>query len=142
MSDELSEVNAELADLAESLGTPAFRRGTPQRERLDRRIEALSARQAELSQVTPKPAGWVYEGTGVTVSEWWADATTEERNVWLRQLGMRVVWRSHSEGKYTVVDEFRVDGDLTLDLDGEHALGPVWDVVQMMLSEGVPDSNA
>lgn len=141
VSDELSEVNAELGDLAESLGTPGFRRGTPQRERLDRRIEALSARQAELSQVTPKPAGWVYEGTGVTVREWWDDATTEERNVWLRQLGMRVVWRSHSEGKYTVVDEFRVDGDLTLDLDGEHALGPVWDVVQMMLSELPPDES-
>lgn len=141
VSDELGEVNAELADLAESLGTPGFRRGTPQRETLDRRIEALSVRQAELSQVTPKPAGWVYEGTGVTVQEWWEDATTEERNVWLRQLGMRVVYRSHTEGTRTVVDEFRIDGDLTLDLDAEHALGPVWDVVQMMLSELPSDQS-
>lgn len=111
-SSELDEVNASLADLVDSLGAPAFRRGTPQRAKLDARIEALSARQDELSSLAAQPAGWTYESTGTLVKDWWASSSLEERNVWLRQMGFRVVWASHSEGTKTVVDKFEVSGSV------------------------------
>lgn len=111
-TSELAEVNDTLADLAESLGTPGFRRGTPQRAKLDARIAALSERQAELSSKASEPAGWTYEATDELVKEWWNDATTEERNIWLRSLGIRVVWSSHSEGTKTVVDSFVMTGSV------------------------------
>ncbi|SHW64349.1 phage Integrase [Mycobacteroides abscessus subsp. abscessus] len=111
-SPELAEVNATLADLTDQLGTPAFRRGTPQRARLDARIEALTTRQAELSSKPTHPAGWTYEPTDDLVKDWWASASIEERNVWLRQMGFRVVWRSHSEGTRTVVDDFKMSGSV------------------------------
>lgn len=109
-SSDLAEVNAALADLTDQLGTPAFRRGTPQRARLDAKIDALATRQAELSSKPTQLAGWAYEATDELVIEWWATATNEERNVWLRQMDIRVQWRSHSEGTRTVVDEFKMSG--------------------------------
>ncbi|ETB33770.1 recombinase family protein [Mycobacterium avium] len=115
-SSELGEVNATLADLTDQVGTPAFRRGTPQRARLDARIEALTTRQDELSAAPSQPSGWTYEPTDDLVKDWWASASIEERNVWLRQMGFRVVWRSHSEGTKTVVDDFKMSGSVA-DLD-------------------------
>ena len=53
----------------------------------------------------------------------------EAKNVWLRQSGFRVVWRSHANGTRTVVDEFRLDGDLTMDLDADAVFGPILDIV-------------
>jgi site-specific DNA recombinase len=50
----------------------------------------------------------------------------------LRQMGFRVVWRSHSEGTRTVVDDFRLDGDLTMDLDADWLFGPMADVVSVL----------
>lgn len=128
-SSELQEVNDLLADLTDQIGVGQFKRGTPQRARLDRRIAALSARQAELSATPSEPAGWRYEPTGELFSEWWEASDTEARNVWLRQMGFRAVWRSHSEGTRTVVDEFRLDGDLTMDLDADWLFGPMADIV-------------
>jgi site-specific DNA recombinase len=128
-TDELTEVNNTLADIADQLGTPAFRRGTPQRARLDARIAALSARQAELSSTPTEPAGWRYEPTGELFSDWWEASDNEARNVWLRQMDFRVVWKSHSEGTRTVVDDFRLDGDLTMDLDADWLFGPMADIV-------------
>lgn len=138
-TDELAEVNATLEDLADSIGKPGFTRGTPQRARLDARIEALSVRQAELSAAPTQSAGWRYEPTGVTVAEWWHNATLEERNVWLRQYGFRAVWRSHSEGTRTVVDEFKLDGDLTMDLDADVLFGPMVDIMTALRDADLPD---
>jgi site-specific DNA recombinase len=59
---ELAELDATLADLTDQLGTGVFTRGTPQRARLDARIAALAARQAELSAEAVKPAGWTWKG--------------------------------------------------------------------------------
>ena len=124
-TSELGEINDLLADLTDQLGTPAFKRGTPQRAKLDARIAALSARQDQLSSAPSEPAGWRYEGTGETVAEWWRQATTEERNIWLRSVGLRATWRSHTEGGNakgtggrTVLDDFAVDlGAPDLDAD-------------------------
>ncbi|WP_084021679.1 recombinase family protein [Mycobacterium avium] len=100
-SSELQEVNDLLADLTDQIGVGNFKRGTPQRKRLDERIAALTTRQAELAATPTEPAGWRYEPTGELFSEWWEASDTQARNVWLRQMGFRVVWRSHSEGTRT-----------------------------------------
>jgi site-specific DNA recombinase len=131
-TDELSDVNETLADLTDQLGTGMFKRGTPQRAKLDRRIAALSGRQAELSSTPSEPAGWRYEPTGELFSDWWEAQDTEARNVWLRQMNFRVVWKSHTEGSRTLVDEFRLDGDLTMDLDADALFGPMVDLVKAM----------
>lgn len=132
-TDELAEVNETLADLADQLGTGAFKRGTPQRERLDKRIAALSARQAELSSTPTQPAGWLYEGTGELFSEWWEDQDTEARNIWLRSMDFRFVWTSHTgDNGRIVLDTFELDGDLTMDLDADTLLGPVADIVRAL----------
>jgi len=129
-TDELSEVNETLADLTDQRGTGMFKRGTPQRAKLDQRIAALSVRQAELSSTPGEPAGWRYEPTGELFSDWWEAQDTEARNVWLRQMNFRVVWKSHTEGSRTVVDEFRLDGDLTMDLEAGALFGPMVDLVK------------
>ncbi|MGU3651198.1 recombinase family protein [Mycolicibacterium sp. A43C] len=131
-TSELDEVNETLADLADQLGTPAFKRGTPQRERLDKRIAALTERQAELASMPAQPAGWRYEPTGELFSEWWEEQDTEARNVWLRQMGFRVVWTSHTEGSRTVVDTFELDGELTMDLDADQLFGWLGNFVNLM----------
>lgn len=132
-TDELTEVNDMLEDLVDQLGTGVFKRGTPQRERLDQRIAALTERQAELSASPRVEPGWVYEGTGETLADWWADASDQDKNIWLRQYGFRYEWVSHSgDNGRIVVDEFKQVGDLTMDLDADTLLGPVWDIVSAM----------
>ena len=131
-TDELSDVNETLADLTDQLGTGMFKRGTPQRAKLDKRIAALSARQSELSFIPSEPAGWRYEPTGELFCDWWEAQTIEARNVWLRQMNFRVVWKSHTEGSRTLVDEFRLDGDLTMDLDADALFGPMVNLVKAM----------
>ncbi|MGV0070033.1 recombinase family protein [Mycobacterium colombiense] len=132
---ELDEVNEVLADLTDQLGTGVFKRGTPQRAKLDQRIAALSERQAELTAMPSEPAGWRFEPTGELFSDWWESQDTEARNVWLRQMGFRVVWTSHTEGSRTVVDDFKLDGDLTMNLDADQLFGPLGDVINL-LSQG------
>ncbi|MFC3244196.1 hypothetical protein ACFOJ6_19945 [Gordonia humi] len=93
-------------------GYRAFKRGTPQRERLDKRIASLTERQADLSATPNEPAGRRYEPTGELFADWWADQDIEAKNIWLRQMNFRVVWKSHTKGSRTIVDEFELDGDL------------------------------
>ncbi|WP_235629825.1 hypothetical protein [Mycolicibacterium novocastrense] len=125
-------MNEALADLTEQLGTRVFKRGTPQRAKLDQRIAALSERQAELAAMPNEPAGWRFEPTGELFSDWWEAPDTEARNVRLRQMGFRVVWTSHTEGSRTVFDDFRLDGDLTMNLDADQLFGPLRDVIKML----------
>lgn len=131
-TSELDEVNEVLSDLTDQLGTGVFKRGTPQRGKLDQRIAALSARQAELASSPSEPAGWRFEPTGQLFSDWWETQDTEGRNVWLRQMNFRVVWTSHTEGNRTVVDDFTLDGDLMMNLDADHLFGPLGDVINLM----------
>ncbi|MBI3217854.1 MAG: recombinase family protein [Mycobacterium sp.] len=139
-TSELDEINELLSDLTGQLGTGAFKRGTPQRERLDKRIHALTERQGELSSVPVEPAGWVYEPTGELFSDWWEEQDTEARNVWLRQMGFRIVWTSHQgDNGRTVLDAFELDGDLTMDLDADQLFGPLGDLMKLMTD---PDAIA
>lgn len=95
---ELAEVDELLEDLTDQLGTGAFKRGTAQRERLDARIKALTKRQEELRSKPVAEPGWRYEGTGETVRAWWERSDNATRTAWLREHGVRVAWRSHTEG--------------------------------------------
>lgn len=106
---ELAEVDELLADLTDQLGTGQFRRGTPQRTRLDARIAALTERQEELRSKPVEEPRWQYEGTGETVAEWWERSDPSTRNAWLRDAGVRVTWTSHTDGGRTTVDEFAID---------------------------------
>lgn len=63
-TDELGEIDELLPDLTDQLGASMFKRGIPQRDRLDARIQSLTTRQAELSSTSSEPAGWRYEPTG------------------------------------------------------------------------------
>ncbi|WP_223291308.1 recombinase family protein [Gordonia malaquae] len=121
---ELDEVREMLADLAEQIGTPAFRRGTPGRERMDARIKALSIRQQELEAMPVEQAGWRYEGTGQTLGEWWAEQDDSARNLWLRQSGIRASWTSHTVNGRTVRDSWVIDMGKP-DLDAEELPGMV-----------------
>lgn len=88
-SAELAEINIELADLADQLGSPAFRKGTPQRDRLDARIEALATRQATLDAEATVPSGWTWMPTGEKFGDWWEQQDVTARNVWLRSMNVR-----------------------------------------------------
>ena len=89
-ADELAELDELLADLTDQLGTGHFRRGTPQRERLDERIRLLADKRAELASQPTKPSGWHWVSTGEMFGPWWAEQTVEARNAWLRSAGVRV----------------------------------------------------
>jgi site-specific DNA recombinase len=89
-SAELDEVDAVLADLAGQIGVGPYRAGTPQRLRLNERIEALAKRQAALSSDVARPAGWVWVGTGEKFGDWWAAQDITAKNVWLREMGVRL----------------------------------------------------
>ncbi|HNP58624.1 MAG TPA: recombinase family protein [Gordonia sp. (in: high G+C Gram-positive bacteria)] len=128
-SDELAEVDEALADLTDALGTGAYKRGTPQRARLDERIAALAARREELAAMPQEPAQWRYEGTGESFGQWWATAGHTERNVWLREnVSMR--WFSHSEGARTVVDDIEIAMKAP-DLDGGVLLRPIAELARL-----------
>jgi site-specific DNA recombinase len=121
------------------LGTGAFKRGTPQRARLDQRIAMLTERQQELAASPRVEPGWVYESTGETLEDWWSDATDQDKNIWLRQYGFRYEWVSHSgDNGRVVVDEFKQVGDLTMDVDADGVLGPLGDMIAALAS-GHPD---
>ncbi|SRX93232.1 integrase [Rhodococcus jostii RHA1] [Mycobacterium shimoidei] len=98
-SAELAEIDSTLADLADQLGSPAFRKGTPQRDRLDARIEALAARQAELAAEAIKPAGWTWQPTGEKFADWWDRQDVTARNVWLRSMGFTLGFVYSLDGK-------------------------------------------
>ena len=121
----MDEINDTLADLTEQLGTPAFKRGTPQRAKLDARIAALSARQDELSSAPSEPAGWRFEPTGEVFQDWWAEQDDEAKNIWLRQMDFRFVWRSHTENGRTLLDFFGMDPDhdMSMSLDADQLFG-------------------
>ncbi|WP_455657107.1 recombinase family protein [Rhodococcoides fascians] len=123
VATELAEVGEILSDLTDQIGTGSFRRGTPQRERLNARIVALTERQAALEAQPTETAGWRYEGTGQSFNDWWASSTPEAHNAWLRD-NVRVTWRSHSAGTRTVTDALDVEM-LAPDLTSGVLLGPV-----------------
>jgi site-specific DNA recombinase len=91
-SVELAEIDAELIEVTGLVGSPAYRAGTPQRVALDARIEALAARQEQLSGEVSQPAGWDWVGTGERFGEWWAAQDYAGKNQWMRSMGVRVTF--------------------------------------------------
>jgi len=89
-SAELADINETLTDLTGLLGSGAYRAGTPQRIKLNKRISGLAARQAELSTETVKPAGWTWQPTGEKFADWWDRQDTTARNIWLRSMNIRM----------------------------------------------------
>lgn len=89
---ELVELEETLSDLTDQLGVGAFRKGTPQRQRLDARIEELSLRHSQLVAQATKPAGWVWVPTDEPFGDWWKSQTVEQLNVWLRSMEVRTTW--------------------------------------------------
>ncbi|UXA17652.1 recombinase family protein [Mycobacterium sp. SMC-4] len=87
---ELDEINSTLVDLTGLIGTAAYGAGTPQRAALDRRIEGLAARQAELSAEEVKPSGWAWQPTGEKFGDWWARQDVVSKNVWLRSMNVHL----------------------------------------------------
>ncbi|WP_165617259.1 hypothetical protein [Mycobacteroides abscessus] len=45
-------------------------------------------------------------------------------------MNFRVVWKSQTEGSRTIVDEFKLDRELTMDLDADVLFGPVVDMIE------------
>ncbi|ABG98327.1 possible integrase [Rhodococcus jostii RHA1] len=91
-ASELAEVEARLADRTGLIGVGAYKAGTPQRATLDTLIEADAKLYERLKAATPRPAGWTWEPTGETFAEWWAALDTGARNVYLRNMGVRVTY--------------------------------------------------
>ncbi|WP_190821943.1 recombinase family protein [Saccharopolyspora pogona] len=88
---ELAEVNAELIDVAGLIGTGPFKSG-PARERLEERAAALDARRSELEATPSREAGYRYEPTGETFKEYWEGLDKKQRNLFLRDNGVRLEW--------------------------------------------------
>ncbi|RIR96194.1 recombinase family protein [Mycobacteroides abscessus] len=89
---ELAELEETLSDLTDQLGVGAFRKGTPQRQRLDARIEELSHRHLQIAAQATKPAGWIWVPTDEPFGDWWKSQTVEQLNVWLRSMEVRMTW--------------------------------------------------
>ncbi|CPU02979.1 phague integrase [Mycobacteroides abscessus] len=89
---ELAELEETLNDLTDQLGVGVFRKGTPQRKRLDARIAELSHRHSELAAQATKPAGWIWVPTDEPFVDWWKSQTVEQLNVWLRSMEVRMTW--------------------------------------------------
>lgn len=87
---ELSEIDSELTDLTGLIGSPAYRKGTPQRERLDERISRLAQRQDELNALPFRPSGYRYEPTGQKFRDFWGTLDADERNMYLRSMSVRL----------------------------------------------------
>jgi site-specific DNA recombinase len=103
-SDELAELDELLADLTDQLGTGQFKRGTPQRQRLDERLRLLADKRDQLASQPSKPSGWHWVSTGELFGPWWASQDVGSRNAWLRSAGVRVEFDR---------DQVRIDlGDL------------------------------
>ncbi|OBI88649.1 hypothetical protein [Mycobacterium asiaticum] len=134
-SAELAEINDTLADLTGLLRAGPYKAGTPQRVKLNERIQALAARQAELSTETVKPSGWTCQPTGEKFADWWDRQDVTDRNVWLRSMGIRLEFKYATERSTPSVNLGLGDlGTLTKQLD---ANGPAarWQAVLSAMGE-------
>ncbi|TGB41446.1 recombinase family protein [Mycolicibacterium peregrinum] len=137
-SVELTEIDNILADLTDQLGGGVFTRGTPQRARLDARITALAARQAELAAEAVKPAGWTWQPTGEKFAHWWGRQDVTARNVWLRSMGVTLGFLYSLEGKGPTLnlDIGNLD-TMTQQLETSGAAAQWQDTVKAMKENGV-----
>jgi site-specific DNA recombinase len=88
-SAELAEIETRLLDMTDAISTPAFRRGTPQREKLLTMMGEIEARREKLAAQAVKRAGWEWRPTGEKFADWWKRQDVAARNIWLRSNGIR-----------------------------------------------------
>ncbi|MGL6235706.1 MAG: recombinase family protein [Segniliparus sp.] len=103
-STELADIDATLADLTDQLGSAAFRKGTPQRDRLDQRITALAGRQTELASRAVRPSGWTWTPTGEKFADWWENQDVKAKNEWLRSTGVRLTFKNTTGAAEWAID--------------------------------------
>jgi site-specific DNA recombinase len=88
-SGELAELDAEMADAAKYVGTPAFRSG-PAKDALDERLAAMAARREELASAEYRPGMHRWVPTGRTLRQTWDGFDQIGRNEFLRNLGIKI----------------------------------------------------
>ena len=96
---ELADLDVTLTDLAGQIGLGVYRAGTPQRVVLAARITELSHRRDELAAITTQPAGWAWKPTGETFADWWEQQSVQEKNIYLRSMGVAVRFDKRDELK-------------------------------------------
>lgn len=116
-TDELLDIEAELAEIAELVGTRGYRKGDPGRAGVDARAEALMDRREELQAQPITKQGWTEVGTGETLRQWWDTATPEARNGWIRDSGFTMWVDMQTEASRVVTIRMGAYGD---DLDIWH----------------------
>ncbi len=89
-ADELASIEAEIENIAEMVMSPAFRGKT--RDKLNQRLEALDARRTELEGQAVQLAGYRMEPTGETFSAHFEAFDADQRNAFLRNAKVRVIW--------------------------------------------------
>lgn len=94
-SEEIVELEARLEEIIPLLGTGAFKAGTKQYDLLQKQITTVSERLEELSELEEEPSGWTWVSTGEKFSDWWKNASVEEKNAHLRSVGVRVEYRHY-----------------------------------------------
>lgn len=87
---EIAEIDRQLDEIAQIIGSGEFRSGTRARATLNNRLATLSARREELDAIEVRVSGWEMVETGETLRDWWEQAGAEERNAWARKAGPRV----------------------------------------------------
>ncbi|WP_170220892.1 recombinase family protein [Amycolatopsis cihanbeyliensis] len=120
-ASELEQVRVTLDDLTNLLTKPAYREGTRQRERLERQIEKLATREAELEAIPSRPSRYRVVGTGETFREYWNSLDQQEKNLYLRDHEVTMTVRG---GKAPVWDIDFADlpailGSIDPDLDAD-----------------------
>ncbi len=88
-SAELAEIEIQLLDMTDAIGTPAFRRGTPQREKLLATMNEIESRREKLAAEAVKKSGWEWTPTDEKFVDWWKRQDVAGRNIWLRSNGIR-----------------------------------------------------
>lgn len=137
-SAELAEINDTLVDLTGLLGTGPYKAGTPQRVKLNETIEALAARQAELSTEAVEPSGWRWQPTGEKFADWWDRQGLTARNVWLRSMGVTLGFVYSLEGKGPTLNLDLGDlGTLTQQLNASGPAAQWQEVFEVMTENGI-----
>lgn len=95
-AEQLAEIDAQLVDLADVVGTAAYRTG-PARAKLDTRMAALGAERERLAALPSRQSGYEWELTDDTFGDYWDDLDVGRRNEYLRDSEVRVTWK-HAKG--------------------------------------------
>lgn len=89
--ERVSSLEEQIAEQAGAL--TQFRSGSPAFDAILKNLHELENERDRLLARGTRRAGWVWVGTGETVSQWWERATTKQRNTYLRECGIQLAYR-------------------------------------------------